>query len=172
MTSAVSFVFVPGMSSVGSVVYAPLLESLTALGYNADTFHVLDNPSVVPDLTKAPQFNGNALQKDIEQIRAVLQKLVTEQNRDVVLVGHSYGGTPAIYGASGLWKHQREAAGQAGGVIKIALIASSLTLPGGSVAGDRAEWQKANNQPGDEGSQIEVVEGVSVSLSMSCHAAR
>lgn len=148
------------MSSIGSIVYEPLLQTLTSLGHSADSLHVINNASVVPDLTDPPQFNGNALQKDIHQIRDALLKLITEQHRDVVLVAHSYGGTPAIYAASGLWQHQRAAARRAGGVVKVALIASSLTLPGGSVAGDRAEWQKANGQPGDEGAEIQVVDGV------------
>lgn len=148
------------MSSVGSVVYAPLVKTLISQGYGADSLHVINNTSVVEDLTNTPNFGGNALKSDTEQIRDVLRKLITDQQRDVLIVAHSYGGTPAIYASSGLWKHQRSTAGQAGGVIKIALMSSSLTLPGNSVGGERAEWQKANNQPGDEGAKVEVVDGV------------
>lgn len=160
MASSPAFVFVPGLASVGTVVYGPLIKTLVALGQPSDSMHPINNVSVVEDLSKAPSLSGNALQKDIEQIRAVLKKLVEDEQRDVLLIAHSYGGTPALYAVAGLWKHQRAAKGVVGGVIRVALIASSLSLPGASVAADRAEWLKANNQPGDDGGQIEMVDGV------------
>jgi pimeloyl-ACP methyl ester carboxylesterase len=164
-TPETHLVFVPGMASVGEVVYAPLVNALTALGHSKETLHIVQNISCQPDLTKAPSMDGNALQKDIEQIQALLKKLVTEQRHDVLLVAHSYGGTPAIYASSGLWKHQRTAAGAEGGVLKIALISSSLTLPGGTIAGDRAAWQAANGLPPDGGDvAMEMAAGVSTSL--------
>lgn len=163
MASSPAFVFVPGMASVGTVVYRPLISTLVAMGHDKDSMHPVNNMSVVEDLSKAPSFGSNALQSDIDQIRTLLKKLVENEQRDVLLVAHSYGGTPSLYAAAGLWKHQRAATGAAGGIIKIALIASSLSLPGRSVAVDRGEWLAANNQPPDgEGAQIEMVAGVSL----------
>ena len=160
--SDTTIVFVPGMASVGSIVYAPLVKALTSAGHSAENLHVINNTSVVEDPAKARNLGGNALQTDIDQIRGLLQKLIDDQGRNVLIVAHSYGGTPAHYAASGLWKHQRSAGDQTGGVTKIALIASSLTLPGSSVAVDRAEWQKANGHPTEEGGNVEVVDGVSL----------
>lgn len=151
------------MASVGTVVYRPLISTLVAMGHDKDSLHLVNNVSVVEDLSKAPSVGGNALQKDIDQIHTLLKKLVEIEQRDVLLVAHSYGGTPSLYAAAGLWKHQRAAEGAAGGVIKIALMSSSLSLPGRSVAADRAEWLAANDQPPDgEGAQIEMVDGVSI----------
>ena len=157
-----AIVFVPGMASVGTVVYKPLCDTLVDLGFPADQLHTINHISVVEDLSNPPQLDGNALQKDTEQLRGVLENLVENEHRDVLLVAHSYGATPSLYAATGLWKHQRATSGKRGGVIRAALIASSLTLPGGTIGGERAEWLKANNLPADEGAKIEMVGNVSV----------
>ena len=149
---APSIVLVPGMSSVGRVVYAPLIAELRRQELT-DT-HPLDLPSTDP-LAHLQELTPNALEADIRHIRAALTLLV-EKGNDVVIVAHSYGGTPALAAAEGLWSHRREA--NTGGISKAILLSSSLSLPGESVAGVRAEWSKAQGVELDANARIEMVQ--------------
>ena len=149
---APSIVLVPGMSSVGTAVYAPLLAELSKLELT-DT-HPLDLPSIDP-LAHLEELTPNPLEADIRHIRATLTLLV-EKGNVVVVVAHSYGGTPTLAAAEGLWLHRREA--NTGGISKVILLSASLSLPGNSVASDRAEWCKAQGVELDANVRIEVVQ--------------
>jgi pimeloyl-ACP methyl ester carboxylesterase len=153
-------VLVPGFASVGRVVFEPTVAALRTLGWSDDAVVTVNNPTVDPIATKA-DLSPHGLAADIRNLRGILTKLIEDEGRDVLLVGHSYGGTPSMSASQDLWKHLREPQGKKGGVVQIGLIASSLTLPGRSVAVDRSEWQQANDMPPDDGSGVEMIDGVS-----------
>ncbi len=67
---------------------------------------------------------NKTLSDDVASFRAVLSKLVEEQRKDVVVVGHSYGGVVASCAVEGLAKDARNAAGKEGGVIRIVYMAA------------------------------------------------
>jgi hypothetical protein len=156
---AASLVLVPGMSSVGSVFYQPLKQELGKLGF--DDVTIADLPSV--DSTKrTAELVPNGLEVDITYIRQIVQPLV-EEGKDVIVVAHSYGGTPSMYACAGLWKHERKSKGIEGGVIKAALMSSSLSLPGTSIAAIRTAWASEHMPEmniAQEKSVVEVVDGV------------
>lgn len=155
-------VLVPGMFSVGSVFYKPLEKDLRNKGFTDVV--TIDLPSV-DSISRAKELVPNPLEADIKYLREQAEALV-EIGQDVLLVAHSYGGTIALYACEGLWKHERESSGKTGGVMKAALLSSSLSLPGTKIGAVRGEWA-AKHMPdmivGSETSRVEVFEGVSSS---------
>jgi pimeloyl-ACP methyl ester carboxylesterase len=144
-------ILVPGMSSVGSTVYAPLLEELKKA--NFEHVHAVDLPSVDCTTTKA-DLKPTALDADIELIRLAIKRALVDLKRDVVVVAHSYGGTPALYACEGMWKSAQPPGTP--GVLSAALISSSLSLPGNSVAIDRAAYGKTHGGIDDSGAHVEM----------------
>lgn len=147
------------MCCVGHLIYRPLISELQALDWTADQIICIDNPSV-DAATKGISLEPNGLDVDITSLRQVLNDLIEVKYRDVLLVAHSYGGAPSLSAAEGLWTHQREPRGEKGGIVKVALISSPMSLPGHTIAGDRMKWQMEHNVPLDVGETFEV-DGVS-----------
>jgi alpha-beta hydrolase superfamily lysophospholipase len=149
-----ALVLIAGMSSVATLAYEPLIAQLKSLGF--EQVEPINLPSIDAIATEA-SLKPTPLEADISAIRSVLAELVEKNGREVVVVAHSYGGTPALCASHGLWKSQRE--GQNGGVIRACLMSSSLTLPGQSIAGVRAEWAQAHPEAGinDDGAKVEMV---------------
>ena len=73
---------------------------------------------------------------DANFIRNQLIVPLLNQGKDVLLIAHSYGGSPGAAAAYGLSKAERTAAGQAGGVIGLIFIAAFLAEAGVSVLDD------------------------------------
>lgn len=67
---------------------------------------------------------NKTLYDDVASFKADLTQLVEEQGKDVVVVGHSYGGVVASCAVEGLSKDARKAAGKEGGVIRIVYMAA------------------------------------------------
>jgi alpha-beta hydrolase superfamily lysophospholipase len=161
--SDLALVLIPGMSSVATLVYEPLKPKLEQVGFSK--IEAIDLPSVDAIATKA-SLKPTALDADISAIRSALVKLV-DQGLDVVVVAHSYGGTPALCATEGLWKTQRGR--KEGGVVRACLISSSLSLPGQSIGGVRAEWAQKHPEAGinDSGAKVETVGDVRIPPSPS-----
>ena len=187
-----AIVLVAGMCSVGTVVYGPLIKQLRAQGFDkvtaidlpstdavAENDHAAavserehDNEQTRPKYSLAHSLKPNGLEADMAAIRTTLADLIDGRGRDVVVIGHSYGGTPALHACEGLWKAQRRCeprsddakeGGDAActmGVLRVGLISSSLTLPGETVAGCRARFGIYDG----DGARIEKVDEVSISL--------
>ena len=149
---AMAVVLVPGMSSVGSIVYEPLIQELKSAG--STEVRAVDLPSIDPIVRKT-NLDPNALEADIKAITKLLLELIEQKEMDVLVVGHSYGGTPALCACEGFWRSQRS--DKKGGVVRTALISSSLSFDGRSVAGDRVEYGQKYGGIKDEGARIEVV---------------
>lgn len=129
-------VLVPGITTVASAVFAPLVKQLDLIG--AAGFTPLDIPSVNPTKPLLP----NAFEADVAAIRAALADAIESKGLDVVLLGHSYGAAPCLTAAEGLWKTIREKQGKKGGVVKVAVIAGPFVLTGESVGGLRVDYEK------------------------------
>jgi alpha-beta hydrolase superfamily lysophospholipase len=149
-----ALVLIPGMSSVASLVYEPLIAQLKNRGI--EQIQPIHLPSIDAIATKA-SLKPTPLDADVSAIRSALVELVEHQGREVVVVSHSYGGTPALCACTGLWKDERD--GKHGGVIRACLISSSLSLPGQSVGGVRAAWAQEHPEAGinDSGAKMESV---------------
>ena len=160
MVTNISLLFVPGLCSISSLVYADLISYLsTTHDIPKSQLIPINLPSCDAIATKAA-LKPSALHVDVATIRSTIVAQL-DLGHDVLLVAHSYGGTPVLYAVSGLWKAQRSASGHTTGVLRAALISSSLALPGHSVAGDRMEWREAHPDLArpDDGARIEEQEG-------------
>lgn len=67
---------------------------------------------------------------DVKAIRDCLEKLVIDEEKDVILVTHSYSGMPGVEAPVGLGKEQRKAEGKKGGVVRMVFI-MSYAMPEG-----------------------------------------
>ncbi|KAL2814955.1 Alpha/beta hydrolase fold-1 [Aspergillus granulosus] len=67
---------------------------------------------------------NKTLADDVASLRSLVTRLIEEEGKDVVLVGHSYGGVVASCAAEGFAKADRKAAGQEGGVTMVAYMAA------------------------------------------------
>lgn len=70
---------------------------------------------------------------DVAFIKEKLLLPLLEEEKDVVLLMHSYGGCPGGAAAKGLSKSERRAAGQKGGIIGLVFLAAFLARDGDSL---------------------------------------
>jgi len=120
----------------GPEIYAKTLSILTEHNY----------PTValpLPSVGASPPHTS--FDEDVKGIRDCLTKLVIEEEKEVVLVTHSYSGMPGAEAPVGLGKRDREAAGKKGGVIRLVFI-MAFAMPEGfqPTAGGAQfpEWMK------------------------------
>lgn len=69
---------------------------------------------------------------------------LADQGKDIILIPHSYGGTPTTESTKGLGKAEREAHGKKGGVIRIAYITALVPAVGQSAGVVLADAPKDN----------------------------
>ena len=127
-------IMLPGMASVATVVFAPLVTALAEHGITG--FEPLNLPSIDPKTEPLP----TGLDADIAAIRAHLVEQVEIQGRDVYLLCHSLGGAPGLSAAVGLWKSTREKQGKKGGIVRALCIGAAMSLPGESRASAFTEY--------------------------------
>ena len=156
MTSRSAIVLVPGLGSVGSIVYKPLIQALKVKHGFSDVSPV-NLPSIDAMATKA-SLKPSGLHVDIAAVGVAIEAHINE-GKDVVVVAHSYGGTPSLYAIGDFWKTK-----QAGkpGVLKAIMLCTSLTLPGRTVQGDRKEYKQKHGGIDDGPIKIEPFEDVSL----------
>lgn len=75
------------------------------------------------------------LAEDVAAVRSVLVPLIEKQGQEVVLLCHSSGGVVGSNSVEGLDLGSREAAGKAGGVIRIVFLAAFMLPKGQSLLG-------------------------------------
>ncbi|PNS16083.1 MAP kinase kinase kinase wis4 [Sphaceloma murrayae] len=133
------FVLVPGAWHPGAV-YQPLLDELAKAGYEtyAHTNRSMSEPN--PEATTAEQ--------DAVAAREVIVRYL-DQAKDVVVIGHSYGGIVGSAAAQGLSKSERLASGKTSGVVGLIAIACVLKPEGPSMmeasGGQITPWVLLNN---------------------------
>ncbi|CAH0021134.1 unnamed protein product [Clonostachys rhizophaga] len=125
MASKPDIVFLPGAWHPASCLdkFVPLL---TAKGYTtyAHTIKSVGTPHVT-------------VQDDAAYIRDEILEPLFQKNRQVVLVVHSYAGTPAIPAVKQLHVKDRKAKGQLGGLVGIIWVTSYLFSSAGFGVVDR-----------------------------------
>lgn len=121
-TTKPTFVLVPG--TFHTAAHAELLvEALHAKGYPTE---VISHPTIGPLATTAPP------DADITHLRQVLEGLINDQQKEVILFCHSYGGVPGCQSVHGLERSARAAAGLQGGIVKIIFLSAILPREGES----------------------------------------
>ena len=87
--------------------------------------------------------------EDVKAIRDTLTKLVDTEEKDVILVVHSYTGMPGAEAPEGLGKKDRQAKGLKGGVVRLVFI-MAFAMPEGfqpTASGQQMpEWMKLDMQ--------------------------
>jgi hypothetical protein len=87
--------------------------------------------------------------EDVKEIRDCLAQLVVEEEKEVILVMHSYTGMPGAEAPVGLGRKDREAANRKGGVIRLVFI-MAFAMPEGfqPTAGGAQfpDWMKVDMQ--------------------------
>ncbi|MCJ1384972.1 hypothetical protein MMC17_008090 [Xylographa soralifera] len=118
------------------------MESLSTYGYPTIGLPLLSAGAEPPNMDFTADVNG---------IRDCLTKLVVEDQKEVVLVVHSYTGMPGAEAPKGLGKKEREGKGLKGGILRLVFI-MAFAMPEGfqPTAGgaQMPEWMKVDLERG------------------------
>ncbi|ESU09713.1 hypothetical protein FGSG_03500 [Fusarium graminearum PH-1] len=117
-------VIIPG-SFAKPTLYERLVQSLARDGIQSE---IVDLPSVGRKEGKAPA----TLSDDVDEIASVVEKILDE-DKEVILLAHSYGGVPATQSLETLSQKARQSQGKKSGVTKIVYLAAVALPVGGSV---------------------------------------
>lgn len=118
-----TIVLVPGSFNY-SAIYTAVTDKFTALGHSLKAVElrtVGKRPGPPP-----------TMYDDAAAIASEVEKLADE-GKDVVLVGHSYGGLPISQSLKGLSRAAREKEGKKGGVVRLAYLAALVPAIGENV---------------------------------------
>ena len=131
------FVLVPGAWH-GPEIYSPVMDKLNEYGYSTIALALPSNGADPPHQT---------FDEDVKAIRNTLTRLVDTENKEVVLVLHSYAGVPGAEATKDLGKEERHAKGLEGGVARLVFI-SAFNMSEGFVPPDEGgtmpEWMKSD----------------------------
>ncbi|KAG8359409.1 hypothetical protein FVEN_g3088 [Fusarium venenatum] len=117
-------VIIPG-SFASPSLYEPLAQSFARHGIQSE---IVDLPSV----GRKEGRNPATMSDDVDEIVSVVEKLLDE-DREVILLAHSYGGVPATQCLEALSQKARQSQGKKGGVSNIIYLAGVALPVGGSV---------------------------------------
>ncbi|KAJ7033706.1 Alpha/beta hydrolase fold-1 [Mycena alexandri] len=123
MSPKPTFVLVPGATHTPAHLQL-LADSLEAKGYPTQIFSL---PSVGALAATAPP------NIDAVNLRGYLGDLINNEEKEVILFCHSYGGVPGSQSVKGLERSAREKAGEKGGIVKVIFLSAFLPLEGESV---------------------------------------
>ena len=84
----------------------------------------------IPRQSVGAQAATSSYRDDIRFIRILLEKLIEEEGRDVILAPHSAGGIVGCQIVSGFEKSKRAKNGQNGGIVHVLFIAALLLAQG------------------------------------------
>jgi pimeloyl-ACP methyl ester carboxylesterase len=107
---------------------------------------LLGYPTIIVDhLSTGAEPPTTELSDDVKNLHQILQRLCDEE-RDVVVIAHSYGGVVASCAVEGIGVTELNRAGKKGGVIMLAYL-SAFVLPKGAclmdgLHGQWLPWQK------------------------------
>ena len=126
-----TIVFVPGAFHT-SAHFEPISALLNQASF----------PTTTVEIPTTARAKTASYRDDVYAIRFVLDKLVEEDGREVMLALHSYAGVPGCQTVSGLERSKRKAEGKSGGVVHVLFIAALLVEQGRGMA-DALEGGKA-----------------------------
>jgi hypothetical protein len=121
MSTKPTFVMVPG-NFVPAKYYGTAVKFLESRGFPTNIVNIPSTGSSLPLTSNEP---------DISAVREVLEGLLDE-GKEVLIVAHSYGSTPACEAIKGLGCEERKKVGKSGGVAKLILVAAWLLSEGES----------------------------------------
>ncbi|KAI8714875.1 AB hydrolase-1 domain-containing protein [Fusarium sp. LHS14.1] len=136
-----SLLIVPGASGLPEF-YDPFIEAVTEKGYDIKALHI---PSVGL-ATGAREGPLPTMYDDAEFVAKHVRELA-DLGHDVILITHSYGGTPATESVKGITKKERQKQGLKGGIIGIAYMTSLVPNIGGSAGGVKAAFPDEEKVP-------------------------
>ncbi|KAI0908724.1 Alpha/beta hydrolase fold-1 [Ustulina deusta] len=151
--------------ATGSFVPAPfyddLVDRMRAHGYDMKALQ-LPTVGLAPgqgrDTPPATMYDDAALiAKEVESL--------ADTGREIILVGHSYGGMPATESTKGLSVQERQKEGKKGGIVRLAYKTVLLTSPGHSASEVLAP------EPKDEPSKMQLDEKGWLRLADAEHSA-
>lgn len=134
--------------------YEKLLELLRTAGFTTVSKQL---PSVGSD-----QPTEQTVASDAAFIRESLLLPELDRGQDVILIMHSYGGSPGSAAAKGLSKAERLASGQKGGIVGLVFICAFLANEGDSLQ------SKLPGQKLDPWCLIDVRREIKVDLATGC----
>ena len=132
-----SILLIPGSFALPEY-YDTVVEAVAAKGYEIWGLHL---PSVGLETGQGREGAPPTMYDDAAFIAKEAEKLADE-GKDVILIGHSYGGVPVTQSAEGLGKEERQKQGKSGGLVRLAYITSLVPAVGTSAAGVLADVTK------------------------------
>jgi alpha-beta hydrolase superfamily lysophospholipase len=126
MASKPVILLIPG-SFTTSAMYFPLQDILVEEGYEV---YVNNLPSASRNAPEAPA----SLSDDAKFFSNII-RMITDQGKNIIVLGHSYGGLVASESAKGHSKAERCARDLKGGIIRIIFLAAIVLLKGQSLVG-------------------------------------
>lgn len=122
-----TIVMVPG-SFAKPEVYDPIFEVIREKGRDIHGLHL---PSVGLRALEGRPGEPPTMYDDAAHINKELERLADE-GKDIVLIGHSYGGIPVSQAGEGLSKEARQKQGKPGGLVRLAYLTCLVPAIGGS----------------------------------------
>jgi alpha-beta hydrolase superfamily lysophospholipase len=119
-----AIVIVPG-SCAPPAFYASVADRLREEGYETIV-------GALPTASREPPAPAATFEDDVAAFHAIVEELA-DQNKDVVIVTHSYGGVVGTECVNGLAKTDRGAAGKKGGVVQLVYFSSVVPVEGQSL---------------------------------------
>lgn len=132
-----SILLIPGSFALPEF-YDPIIDAVAAKGYSIRGLHL---PSVGLSALKGREGAPPTMYDDAAFIANEAKKLADE-GKDVVLIGHSYGGIPVTQSLKGVGKEERGKQGKKGGVVRLAYITSLVPAVGVAALGVLADVPK------------------------------
>jgi pimeloyl-ACP methyl ester carboxylesterase len=117
--------------------YDQVFDVVRAKGYDIRGLHL---PSVGLRTLEGRSGKSPTMYDDADYIAQEVEKLA-DTGKDVVLIGHSYSGTPVSQCGKGLSKDERGTQGKPGGLVNLAYLSCPVPPLGGHANSFRAEVQ-------------------------------
>ncbi|GAM88148.1 hypothetical protein ANO11243_061790 [Dothideomycetidae sp. 11243] len=127
MAHNIAILFITGSYSLPAA-YQSFIDAISKAGYEINTPHL---PTVGLRSREGRPGQGPSMYDDADLVSRELADLV-DRGKDVVLIGHSYGGIPMSQATKGFSKKERQAQGKAGGVVHLAYYSALVPPLGGS----------------------------------------
>ncbi|PVH74121.1 alpha/beta-hydrolase, partial [Cadophora sp. DSE1049] len=134
-----SILLIPGSFALPEF-YDPVMDIVRAKGYSIRGLHL---PTVGLSSGKPREGAPPTMYDDAAFIAKEVQVLVDE-GKDVILICHSYGGTPTSQSTKGLSKAERQAEGKEGGIVRLAYMTAVVPALGVSAQGVLADLPPEN----------------------------
>ena len=111
--------------------YDPVVDAVAAKGYEIRAIHP---PSVGLKTGQGREGAPPTMYDDAAFIATQAERLA-DAGKDVILIGHSYGGVPVTQSTEGLSTKDRQKQGKTGGIVHLAYITSLVPAIGTAAAG-------------------------------------